>query len=296
MPHEAWRKWLLAALIAPVCTLASGCGWGISLIAVSGLCLGAVTSRFTECPRYLAAGQLVWAMVMLAQLLQLSSKAWLSPTAWPAVPLVLLALAAWACSHPLRACRSGAACFWAAAGLVGFFLLQSIPRVQIQYLRPAFWGEGEELFSVLLLTGTGWLLCPNHRQTAAPTGLLAILVSVSVGGVLSPAVAKQVSHPFLEMSRSGHTLEAPLCAGLTVGWFCTVTYLLVLASTMLDILLPVRIKNQIPQPMKSVSLALLAAAMLLCRFAVDGQWLAVGSLLFWVIFPAVTQLICKWRK
>lgn len=302
IPTSSLWAWICAAAAGPVAMLAAGCSWSTSLLL--GVTAAALNWRILKAdeirlPRPLLLLELVWTGAALLWALQESCRIWPDSDTFPAVPLVLLLLGAWASSDSTRGPRIGSVCLRLLAPLAGAVLLCALGDVRWTWVAPGLSGIWPGLALAMLLPSAAFLLPRGkERPRLWPMLLpaLAVVVSLCTGGVLSPWVAAGLPQPLWELGRSirlfGSSLhlESVLCAGLALSWFCLCAYLLTQGAVALQILCPRR---------KTWGRWLLAAAVavaLLCRLTVPTQWMLAGSLLFWVLIPILAQAVAKIKK
>lgn len=276
---------LAAAVAAPLAQTASGCTWlAAAPVTLACLLLGwTVNRRAGEDRRWLKELQGLWNCVILASILSWSGKCWPQLEGGWAIPYVLLALAAWASASRHRAQRGGCFLLWPMALLLGAVLISGMGDVQWENLRPSWQMPDVWLIPIALL--------PALNRTKASGGKLwwaiegyALAAAAVTAGVLSPAVSVREISPIYELSRSIRLLgvaprfESLMAAAMTMGYFVTACYLLTNGG------------ESAMGGKRAWSYAVLTGILLGTGFRVDSRLGAMGSLLFWVVLPALAWL------
>lgn len=294
--------WIAAALIPVLTQLIGGESWVYLLGA------GAVTVLVTwivlrygarEYPRWLCAAQMIYTTVLLGQLLDKAAGSW--PTGHPiAVPLIVLALAAWSAQKGLSAgARVGTVLFWFVIIMYLAFFGAGVREVELKWLVPR-WRIGELWGLVLLLLPAGAvvLLRKNEKWELRLTlpAIFAVLSAVIAAGVLSPSAAQTADNPIYELSRSlslfgiAKRFEVVISAGMTVGWFALISLLLSMIGKYFSGILNGKGRIGV------WSAAITAAIFLLCGLHIPWWGLAVGATVFWVVAPILTQGVGSQKK
>ena len=302
IPASSLWAWLCAAVTGPVAMMAAGCSWPISLglgLGAGAVYLGTLSGGERKLPRPVLLLELVWTGVILVWVLGESARIWPDSNAHPTVPLVLLALSVWASSDSTRGPRIGSVCLYLLALLFGVVILCAQGDVRPGWTLPQAGGTWEPLVLSLLLPAGAFLL-PREGAGKKPwallPGVLAAAVSLCAGGVLAPWVAWELPDPLWELGRSirlmGSSvhLEAVLCAGLVLSWFCLSSYLVTMGASVFQKLLPERSSWG-----RWVGGGTCAGA-LLCEVSVAVSFLLLGTTIFWVFIPILTQAVDKIKK
>lgn len=296
IPKSSFWAWACAALAGPVAVYSAGCGW-IGCLAL-GLGLGAVCSlvlKFRDItdPPILLGLELIWCVLVLLWLLRGSVGIFPQSQAYPAVPLVLLALGIWSVTGGNRGARIGSVAFRFLVLLLGFVLVWALGDVRLEWTVPRLYGNWNPLATVLLLPAAGVFL-PLEGKEDRPwwllAGAVAMGVSLCTGAVLAPWVAERLEQPLWELGRSVRILGRPanleslLCAGLTLSWFCAINFLFTVACT-----LGQKLWSKAESYCRWILGAVLAVGVLLPWQPME-DLLAAGAVLFWGILPVSTQL------
>ena len=224
---------------------------------------------------------------------------------WPegdstAVPLILLALAAWSAQKgPSAAARVGAVLFWFVLIMYLTVFGAGVKDINLPWLKSR-WNLPDALgFTVLLLPSASVCLLGTGRKgngRMVLTVVFTVVAAVITLGVLSPDVAGETSNAFYEMSRSINLLgvarrfEALISAAMTVGWFALISLLLTLCGVLAQNFLAGWGKT-------GVWLGAVAAACVkLCELHISPWILLLAGAVFWVAMPIVTQGLGKRKK
>lgn len=242
----------------------------------------------------------IYVTVLIGELLHRTAQSWPAGNSDPAVPLILLVLAAWsAWKGPSAAARVGAVLFWAVLGLYLAVFAAGIKDVRLSWLEPQ-WNAPDLLgISVLLIPCAGAELLKKRGGPGSVGWLSAAFLLVGAAltvGILSPKQACENTNAFYEMSRSLNLLgvarrfEALTCAGTTVGWFALLSLLLTLCGVYAQKTIPGAGKGGM---WLSVTVA---AAWKLCGLHIKPVFLLFTGAIFWVIVPLLTQGLGKIKK
>ena len=238
VPARQLATWLCAALIPPLIQMSANLGWATAG-AISLVCNGVVFAvwKWGLMSRHpvFACVKCLYIIVLLWSLLPYAAASW-PGNHDPAVPLILLALAAWSANKgAAAAARVGCVLFWIVLLIYLGVLASGTPQIKPSWLKPTFspdlWPTVALLLSpctVLMLhqEGKGWsprLLLPGVILTAA---------AAVTAGILSPKLTETITDPFYTAVKSltllgvAQHFEAILSAAMTVGWFCLMALLL----------------------------------------------------------------------
>lgn len=286
--------WRMAAMAAPLAKAASGCSWPAVLVMggftlLAGWWLGRY--RTAQKP-WLDILQGLWASVIVSEMLYWCEDCWPSHGDVKAAALILLALSVWsACKGQQRAARAGCVLIWPVGLLLGPVLLSAVPEITLQNLYPNWQMPDAALVTILLLT----TLYTGERKGAsagACAGFLcfALITSAVTAGVLSPNISSTSRTGLYELSRSvsffgiSQRLESIAAAGMTIGYFGGISYLLSI---------PEEAANR---GRMVLAYGALAGLLFIMNIRLDSCLIAVGSILLWVIFPAICSLKILFQK
>ncbi len=289
LPEKQREIWLAAAVAAPLAQTAAGCSWPVAAllgcfgVLLSCLIAGEARDKWTEALRS------IWSSVVIWEMLYWSADCW--PGQWGRHGvLILLVLAVWAAdSGAERPARAGCVLFWPVATLFGVVLASGIPEIRWENLRPVWYLPDGALLTVMLIP----MLHAGVKGKAGgkiPLGMAAvgILFSVVTVGVLSyKGIGENAA--IYELSRSlrllgvGERLESLIAAALTIGYFCTMTYLLRASAY--------------PKRRRTVWVqAMIPAVLYIANLRLNSWYVATGSLVFWVLIPGISGLLNEKRK
>jgi len=289
--------WLIAAMIAPVTQAASNCSWPVAG-AVSLLCLGiyrgmALFGAGGTPGRWIGAVQWLWMLLVISEFMHWIMYCWPNHGNYHVVPLVLLFLAAYAVSKgTTAAARAGSALRIALVGLFGTILLSAIREIRLENLGPVWQMQTAHLITVMLIPvmGFGYGCWKGKGKVIS----YAVGVSVITTGVLSLPFIRMVDSPFYELSRSihvfgsEHRLESLVAAGMTLGYYVLLSYLVGITANAWD-----------PEKTKARSIwisALFAGLVFISGMRLNSRLLAVGNLLIWAVLPLVKNVGKNMKK
>lgn len=294
IPARQLSAWIFAA-ITPV-SIQLLCGGSWVWIGIAGATAGLMTllvwqkgwrpSKW-QCPILF-----IYIVVLISQLLSKASQSWPVGNSYPAVPLILLFLAAWSAQKGLSAAaRVGAVLFWVVLIVYLVMLGAGIKDVNLPWLKPK-WDTPDPLgLTVLLLPAGASLLGSGGKCTTKlfMPMVFTIAAAIITAGVLSPAVAEVTPSAFYEMSRSINLLgvarrfEALISAGMSVGWFALMSLLLSMCGVLAQIFLKRRQRSGVWTG------ACAAVLGMLCGLHISGYFLLLAGAVFWVLLPLLTQ-------
>lgn len=279
MHQKQHTLWLLAAMAAPLAHF-SGAGWLNTLIAALAVFpLSLWKKDWETMPKAVAVLQMIWVGIVAGHLLAPSAAYWPSDNDL-AVPLTLLALAALTDSP--SAPRIGAVLALCMGLLAVPAAASGAARIKPEWLLPALGEWPWELTLVLLLpnlpAGKG-----IRRQGTAYAGVLAVILSLLVQGTISTYVAASVPDPFYQTARTLGHMEPIIAAGITLGWYALASFLLESAATTAR-------NGGIEGRKARVLPAGTAAGTILFRVQLSAPFLALLSLLLWVLCPVFTKM------
>ena len=297
MDEKQHSAWLMAALAAPITQTASNCSWSVTLV-VGALCLvigyGLNKLTITRTPgKWLAAIQWLWMLLVISEFMHWIMYFWPNHRNYHAVPLTLLALAAYATSKgTLTASRAGCALRLPVLALFGTILLSGISEIQVENLKPTWQMQTAHLITVMLVPvmGLGYGNSRGERKIL----LYAIAVSVITMGVLSLKYIRITESPFYDLSRSihvfgtNHRLESLVAAGMTIGYYVLLSYLIGITANAWE-----------PEKQRKRSIwisALFTGLVFVSGMRLNSKLLAIGNLVIWVIFPILKNIGKKQRK
>lgn len=292
--------WLFTAMSAPLAQMAGEILWPIVLLAgVVSLAAAWYVSRIELEPgKVLCAAQYIWILCVLGAMVRWVGESWPSGDVYPAVPLVLLALAAAsACRGEGPASRAGSALFWMTALIYTVVIAAGVGEVGTTDLVPVNGAGIWHLVTVFLLPATA-VLVPGMRKRIPVIWSVSIVgfgtvMSALIAGALSPAVAQSVASPLYQWVRGLGLLgtlerfEAIVAVALTMGWFSALSYLMCVAGGLAE-----RSKRGCYRSGVWGSAALTIAGMFVNRWISVGA-LAIGCAVMWNIVPLISKIPMK---
>ena len=302
IPARQLSAWLFAAMVPVALQLLGGASW--LWVGVCGLTSLAVTQMLWRAPedraKWESAILFIYVVILLGELLCVTAQSWPVGNSDPAVPLILLVLAAWSARKgPAAAARVGAVLFWVVLGLYLAVFVTGGKDIKLMWLKPSSTAPDALGLTVLLLPWAGTSLM---RSPGAPgrhgwlTFGFVLMGTIITCGVLSPWIAERTTNAFYEMSRSldllgvARRFEALICAGATVGWFGTFSLLLTLCGGYTEKIFPGRSRG-------AVWIAAGAAVLWrLCGLHIEPIFLLIAGAIFWGLLPLLTQGLGKIKK
>jgi hypothetical protein len=302
IPARQLSAWLFTAIVPVGLQLMSDSFWGWG--GIGGIFGFVLSWMIWHNPREIGKAEsiilLIYVWVLLGELLDCTAQSWPVGKSDPAVPLILVVLAAWS-GHkgPAAAARVGTVLFWVVLGLYLAVFAAGAQDMQIRWLVP-HWNTPDELgiLSLLLPCAAAGLL--QNPASPGKKGWLTVLYLVAgamiTAGVLSPAQTTEMSNAFYELSRSLNFLgvarrfEALICAGTTVGWFALLSLLLTLCGTYFQNIFSGGGRT-------GVWLSAVGGTVLkLCGLHINPMLLLMMGAVFWVAMPLLAQGLGKIKK
>lgn len=303
IPAKQASAWLFAAVTPPLIQLTAGMPWLYIAVTVV-ICIPGVyaSRRWGKAPNSRLVSILHWLFlaVLAGALAAETAASWPVGDNAPAVPLILLALAAWsALKGPTAAARVGCVLFWVILIVYLIVFGAGVAEIDPHWLCSPK-GKMNWFGGILLLTPAAAGILVKKEKHFQPRLILpsvfALTAAVICTGVLSPKLAGVLDNPFYEMTRSLNLLgvarrfEAIISAAMTAGWFSLLSLYLSMCGTLAD-----RLHNGWGR-ISVVFTAGTAAAVVLYDLHIAPQILAICAAVFWVVTPLVTQGIGKIKK
>lgn len=302
IPSAQLSAWLFAGMTPVLIQLLGGSSWiWVAAAGVVSLLVNACVWRWGWEPRrWQAPILLIFTVIALGSMLHECDESWPRGTGYPAVPLIVLALAAWSAQKgPSAAARVGAVLFWFVLIMYLAAFGAGAKDVQPRWLKPqrdvpAAIG----LLIFLVPCVAACLLRPGEKWSVRLSLPVAFTVTAAVitVGVLSAPVAMRQENAFYEMSRSisiagvAQRFEAMISAGMTVGWFALLSLLLSICGLCVQRLFAGWGRTGV------WGSALAAGGWMLCGLHIPGWILLFGGALFWVAMPILTQGLERIKK
>ena len=270
--------WLLAALFAPLAHY-SGSGWlTAALTAAAVLPLTLIRKDWDNMGKPMGVIQLLWLGAVAGAMLTESAAYWPSDNTL-AVPLTILALAAWTSSA--AAPRTGAVAAFCIFLLVIPALPSAAARVEPGWLKPTIgpWSWGLTLVLLLPNLPTGE---KGRGKELVYEGTMALILSAIAQGTISPGVAATVPDPFFQTARTLGHLEPVLSAAITLGWYALAIYILQSARHIAR-------ECKIGRIWAGVLVLCTAAGAVILKWQLQAPFLSVLSAFLWVLTPFLTK-------
>lgn len=295
VPSRQLGAWIAAALCPVAVQLAASKAWSVVAVtaAVCAMACWAVWrwgrfGRWTAIPAYLLL------IVFMGQLLKESSAVW-KGNSYPAVPLMLLALALWsAWKGASAAARVGCVLFWVVLIVYPVVFGAALQDVRWKWAMQGGRDLDFLLASLLLLPALGKLLLRKDqrpgRRLLLP-GIFAVIGSLLTRGILSG----QTEGGFYQMVRSIDLLgvvkhfDALVSAGATLGWFALLSYCLTICAGAGETVSGAGRTT-------AVMGAAAAAVWMLCDMHIAAGDLLLLAAVSWVVLPLLAQGIESVKK
>ncbi len=296
IPASQMTAWLLVATLAPALCVVGRSGW-LTVLAVAVLCgiLCFCTWKYGtgDMPAWLCVLEILWLAVILGSVGRISGTSWKETDAIPIIPGVLMFIAALGVQRGGDgAARSGATLIWLVLPILLIVLLAGTADGDFRWVRTGLCEPDERLVSVLLLP----CLCiflPRQKTAHLPwgtviVGTVTIAASVLMDATMGAEVAAGAANTFYEFSKGVSLLgiarrfEALVACALTGGWFAFFTVAFSAAYHLGEKISPRGGKW-------CVWVCAGLAIGILCILPKGLQGMAIGSLIFWVFLPLLTQ-------
>lgn len=303
IPARQLSAWLFAAMTPVLIQFLGGTPW--LWVEIAGVVsIGAVWSVWRwgigVQRRWLSLLQVVIIIIVLSQLAGESAQSWPVGNSYPAIPLFLLALAAWSAQKgPSAAARVGTVLFWAVLLIYLLVFGAGVKEIELEWLMPR-WSEPNWMGLLLLLTPAVAVHLLRHDEKWGVRLMLpkifALCAAAITAGVLSPIVAERTNNAFYEMSRSLNLLgvakrfEAFISAGMTVGWFALMSLYLSICGKLSERLHAGWGRTGV------WTASIVAAVLMLCDLHIKDWILLILVTIFWVLIPVLTQGIEQEKK
>lgn len=305
----------LTALSAPMVTVCAGLPWpwvlALSILAAAvetGLLLLWRQAGSENLPHLFLrawgkpfgtvalAATALFVLLLLWRLVPATDSAFPDDDTLPFVPLVLLAVTAWAAWHGRAAViRAVGVLFFFLAALYAVVFAAALPDAKPDRLR--IWDETVSLLpaAVLLLPSFGLYLTRPKQGRRFPILLLLLLILLPTAVAAVCAAVPGSRGSFYEMAKSievlsvAQRLEPLVSALLTLGWFAAISLLTLSVGEMADAV-------GLSPRVASVAACLLAAPSAVWDLALPDGLLAGLGAVFCVIFPLLTLIVAARKK
>ena len=298
-----FHVWLLTAIVPAILSVAGRSGWLtilITSVVSSIVCFFALSFSQEDLPRWLRVIELAWMTAFLAGVARQSTTCWEDANGFPAIPIILLLLAAFTASRgEYRSVRIGATMAWLVLPILGVVFLVGTADVQWSWLRQELTIPDGSTTSLLLIPCVGIFVpgCSRKSLKWIPilSGLIAVAASALMDGTMGHVVAKLANNSFYEYCKGvnlfgvAERFEALVACALTVGWFVLYTVILSAVSYL---------SEDFSNSAAKCSVWCVSAASIGLMYILPNtdNWLTVGTLIFWGLLPAITQGLGRVKK
>lgn len=299
VPARALSAWILCAACGPLAICAAGQSWKYTLpigltCGLLSWCIHVTSDDIRMDRKWYVAFQWCWAAISAGTLALWSAQAWPDSEAYPAVPLILLVLAAAsAWNGAQRASRVSGVLYWLLALLFSILITAGIKDIELQWTMETGKGNPEVLVFCFLIPVAATAIPRQYKgvlwSSLLGLALFGTAISLVVSGVLSAAVATQVQMPLYEYSRgvtlfgAAERFEALVCVALTMSIYSAMALILSGAG---------HLAESIEKGMgrKGIALcAVVSVVVVLLKCGIKPRWLAIMALIAWGILPIIAQ-------
>lgn len=299
--HRQLILWFATALLSPMLLYAGKLDlWSLTVLGALAVVLVLTVYRYgVVCDsRFFRWIQALWLVVLLGVLTGQANMLWPEAKAFPAVPLVLLTVAALSALREVDGtAQVNTILFWIVAFLLLCVIAAGLSVVNVQHimLRPTsleirhWW-----LFLIPALA----MFFPKVRKSKVGAFIPFMLIPLSIWSeaILSNELCAEAAWPFYEASKSvrisavADRLEPLVSIGATIGYYSIYSLLLTIITSLIG--------NDRSGKRKIVVLGLSASAALLI-----GRWLVIPgilvsgiSLLLWIVVSIIAGIIGKQKN
>lgn len=285
MSRQLWC-WLVLAVSAPLMEYAVGGFMVTALAAGAMLPLSLlVTDGFERMGKLVSFVEWIWAGVVLTNLLPASGHYWPAKGSELAVPLILLALAAFS-GETERLGRACSSLCWLAGGVFAVVALSALGKLEPAWMEPVRGTWSPELMVTMLLPALGPAVCPQSKgKTGVVLAVAALAVGISalIQGCLGVGVGRNVAAPMYEVGRTlGSAYELLVSVGVSFGWYAAACLLLSCAGAFGE-------NWGLTARTGRYGAAVLASILILLNLKIKGTILVGGCLLGWILLPLLSR-------
>lgn len=301
IPPKRLRAWVIASAIAPCAMFSGGSVWVMVLFAA--LACGGISvavqhfcSERSITAKWYAFASWLWLSVLLGSLARYSADCWTDGQAYPAVPLILLALAGVNSQKGgEKASKAGAVLIWLVVLGLGIVLGAGIKELKLQWIKTQSGNFAYYLIPLLLLPALSSVFPSSGKRCAVSTsvcvGVTAVVISFCVNAGLSESYAAQTQNPLLEYCKSlslfgtVERFESLVACALTAGWFSSFSLILSAAGCSADKV------NEGWGGAGVWTCALAATAVMLTGKDISSVAVSIGSVLLWGVLPLLASIL-----
>ena len=296
IPGAQVHTWILCAAIGPILSVAGRNGWMTTLIvavATGALSFCILSCKQIKLPKWLCVLELIWLTIFLGGIGKTGGPCWPSSETFPVIPVVLLLLAVLATSRGcVPAARTGATLVWLIIPVLGVTAIAGIADVNPEWIRMKLEVPDGMLIGLLLIPCLSAFLprdlTGGVRWSVVILGAIAVIGGVLLDGLMGTPAATQATNSFYAFSKSIHLFgiaerfEALVACALTGSWFALFALVLSVAYYLSEEILACAGKY-------GVWTVAAGSGVLMCILPKGGEWIAVGTLIFWGFLPVAAQ-------
>lgn len=295
MTGRQFGAWLLSATIGPVLSIVGSGGWittAITVIVCVALDLVVLSCKQMAVPRWLCVVELLWLVLFLGSVAEISAGCWLAIDTLRIIPIVLLLLAAMTAKDGVaRLGRIGATLIWLIIPVLGIVMLAGTADADLAWVKNQTEAPNGMLIALLLTPCLGGFLPREESKSASWAvvllGVITVAASLLMEATLGPEV-DSAANVFYEFSKGinlfgvAERFEALVACVLTISWFSLFIMVVGAAFNFAEQILPATAKW-------SAWLVVLTAGALMWILPDSRYGVAAGSLIFWVFPTLITQ-------
>lgn len=292
--------WLFTGLSAPLSMMAAGCDWAYVLATgtICGLVSWGVCRRVSGIQfgkGYLIA-QLIWLTAIIGLFTRWVDEGWPMGESYPIVPITLTILGALSASKGSEnASAIGGVLIRVIVILYTVLFFMGTEGWSVVNTKPIYRNDNRLILFFLVTALMIYLPGKLKNQPGVliiAMGVFALAMCVMVTGGISTEVAAGEMNPYhewvrgLESSGIGKRFETVASAGLTLGWFCLLSYLLCVVASIGERTIPGKGNFLL---WGSVIISFVST---LLDVSVSVNTAVTGSIIMWIAIPC----IAAWKK
>lgn len=300
MSDRQLSGWMITAAAGPILSIAGRSDWLGVLVAIPAcifLCFAVRGCSQQTLPRWLCVMECIWLTVFLGGVARESATCWETGGDIPAIPILLILLAAWSSRNgSLPASRIGATLLWLVIPVLGLVMLAGTGDARVHWLRTEPKAPEGVLVGLLLLPCLRTFLPYKSEKSEKWLAWLPGAVALAGSVLLTTTVGKvSAENGFYELSKSitlfgvAERFEALVACVLTLSWFA-------LFSMIFSAIYHLTEKFFAPVAKWSVWFAAAISAATMCILPKDMGWTVIGNLIFWAFLPVATQGLVGRKK
>ena len=292
LPGAGWLWATLAALAVAVFLFL-----GFRLQRKTGLSPAEIAARW-KVGRVLLLLALFWNLLLLGAAAKQLCAAFPDGSDTPLIGLLLLLLASYAAKRE-RGPRVAAILFFFLLGLYGLLFGFSLTELRLSYLHPVRQVNPVRISTALVPLCLLYLPCGAKKKGylwCLAGVVLAFVAAFMTAGILSPTVAAEEGFALYEAAKSVSIfgvigrLEPLVSMAVSLGGFCLLYLICSANCSLLRAIVPEKKTENFSINFFAGALGIWLSGLL------SGSWIALGTTIFWGIFPLGTLLLGSRKK